>query len=112
MIPVANWNKHYFTLIDLIFEKFIPERITLGSLRGLQSTINGCVDKSWVRYLSEGSNWGRRIDNKLRYEMYSTIIEYLREKYDYEKLALCKETLVMWEMLRMDYKRIRCNCIW
>ena len=112
MVPIENWSKHYLHLIDFIFKRFIPERITLGSLRGLQSTINGCTDKSWVKYLSEGSNWGKKVSSRLRYEMYSVLIENLKEKYNYEKVALCKETVGMWKMLKMDFKEIKCNCIW
>ena len=112
MVPMEEWKKHYFHIIDLIFERFIPERITLGSLRGLQSTINGCTDKTWVKYLSEGSNWGRKVNIKLRYQMYSAIIQCLKEKYDYKNVALCKETLEMWKMLKMNFREIKCNCIW
>ena len=112
MVPIENWKKHYFYLIDLIYEKFLPTRITLGSLRGLQSTINGCTDKSWTKYLSESSNWGEKIEKKLRYEMYSAIIQYLHQKYDYKNIGLCKETMHMWKMLNMEHKKIKCNCVW
>ena len=112
MVPVENWDKHYLYLMDLIFERFIPERITLGSLRGLQSTINGCTDKSWTKYLSESSNWGKKVDINLRLAMYEKIISYLSEKYNYYNVALCKETKLMWEKLDMDYQKIRCNCVW
>jgi len=112
MIPVENWEQLYTDLIDRIFNSFIPERITLGSLRGLQSTINGTSDKSWVKYLSERSNWGRKIDINLRLAMYKTIISYLNEKYKYNKVALCKETLAIWDILNMNYKKIKCNCVW
>jgi spore photoproduct lyase len=112
MVPIANWRKHYFHLVDLLFEKLIPKRITLGSLRGLQSTINGCTDTSWIKYLTEGSNWGRKVHKKIRYNMYKEIIEHLREKYDYNDVSLCKETLELWKMLDMNFEQIRCNCIW
>ena len=112
MVPVENWEKHYIHLIDLIFNKFSPERITLGSLRGLQSTINGCTDKSWVKYLSESSNWGKKVDINQRLAMYKKIISYLNEKYNYSNVALCKETKAIWGILNMDYKKIKCNCIW
>jgi len=112
MVPIENWEKHYIELIDLIFERFIPKRITLGSLRGLQSTINGCTDKSWVQYLTETSSWGKKIDTKIRYQMYSSIISYLNTNYKYKDIGICKETVKMWKMLDMDYKRIKCNCIW
>ena len=112
MVPINGWKTYYTQLIDDIFDNFIPERITIGSLRGLQSTINESKDKTWVKYLSEWSNWGRKIRFDKRYEMYSTIIDYLENEYDYSKIALCKETVEMWEKLGMDYRKIRCNCVW
>ena len=112
MVPVDNWEKLYLDLIDLLFSSFIPERLTLGSLRGLQSTINGTTDTSWVKYLSEYSNWGKKIDINLRLAMYKELISYLRKKYKFTKVALCKETVAVWEILNLDYKKIKCNCVW
>ena len=119
MVPMAGWQEGYRELIDQIFAKFTPERITLGSLRGLQSTINGTKDKSWKIYLEEKSNWGKKIEFSNRFTMYLHLIKYLKEKYNYTNISLCKETIEMWEKLRskfespdLDYKRIRCNCIW
>ena len=110
-LRITNWEIVYVNLMDLVFHSFIPERITLGSLRGLQSTINGCADKSWIKYLSESSNWGRRVDFDLRYPMYKKTISYLAEAYNYCNVALCKETKLMWDKLGMDYRRIHCNCV-
>jgi len=112
MVPVEDWEKHYLELLDMIFINFIPERITLGSLRGLQSTINNCTDKSWVKYLTETSGWGKKVDFSTRHNMYLTVIEQLKTKYNYYNIALCKETLQMWESIGMDYREIKCNCIW
>jgi spore photoproduct lyase len=111
MVPIDAWRQSYLKLADLIFENLVPKRITLGSLRGLQSTINGCSDKSWVNYLTESSNWGKKIDFQTRYTMYSEVIEYLKSKHHYEKVALCKETIKMWNILRMNYRQIKCNCV-
>lgn len=112
MVPIENWQRCYLELLEIIFGNFTPERITLGSLRGLQSTINGCTDKTWVRYLKESSNWGKKIDFKTRYVMYATLIQELKTSYNFDKVALCKETVQMWNALKMDYKKIKCNCIW
>jgi spore photoproduct lyase len=112
MVPIDGWRESYLKLVDLVFENLSPERITLGSLRGLQSTINGCSDKSWVKYLTESSNWGKKIDFQTRFTMYSEIIRYLQLKYNYERVALCKETINMWNSLKMNYRQIRCNCTW
>ena len=112
MVPIESWEGCYIQLVDEIFSRFIPKRITLGSLRGLQSTINGTNDTSWVKYLKESSNWGRKIDFTTRYRIYKTIIGYLNSRYDYYDIALCKETKAMWEKLRMDWTQIECNCVW
>ena len=112
MVPIVDWQKHYLHLLDLIFNSLTPERITLGSLRGLQSTINGCTDKTWTHYLTESSNWGKKIDYQTRYSMYSIVIDQLGGKYDFGKVALCKETVQMWNTLKMDRRRIKCNCVW
>jgi len=112
MVPIENWQKYYLQLLDLIFKNLTPERITLGSLRGLQSTINGCTDKTWVRYLKESSNWGKKIDFRTRYEMYHTLIDALYETYKFRKVGICKETVEMWSALGLDYRKIKCNCVW
>jgi spore photoproduct lyase len=111
MVPVAGWHGHYISLLDQLFSAFVPARITLGSLRGLQSTINNATDKSWVRYLSETSNWGKKVPFTTRYNMYYQLLRHLEDKYGYTDVALCKETLEMWEKLGMDYKSIKCNCV-
>lgn len=111
MVPIDHWTESYQELVDLIFRNLVPERITLGSLRGLQSTINGCSDKSWVKYLRESSNWGKKIDFQTRFNMYSSVLEYMKSKYNYSKVALCKETIGMWNSIKLNYRKIKCNCI-
>jgi spore photoproduct lyase len=110
MVPVDGWTEAYSELIDDIFERLTPERITIGSLRGLQSTINNSPDRSWTEYLDEKSNWGRKISLNKRLEMYQLIITKLREEHQFERVALCKETVEMWQALGLDYSKIRCNC--
>ncbi|MCX5994658.1 MAG: hypothetical protein NTV59_01465 [Chloroflexi bacterium] len=111
MVPVQNWRVEYLSLVDSVFSRFTPSRITLGSLRGLQSTINMATDKSWISYLSEKSNWGKRIDSDIRYLMYCSLAKYLKEEFNYTNVALCKETLSIWDRLGMDYRKIKCNCL-
>jgi spore photoproduct lyase len=111
IVPIKGWEREYFGLVDSIFENFIPERITFGSLRGLQSTINNASDKSWVAFLTEKSNWGKKIEFDLRHRLYSVIIDYLKDEYSFGRVALCKETIGMWDKLDMDYTKIQCNCL-
>ena len=43
--------------------------------------------------------------------MYHVLIKYLKEKYEYTDIALCKETLEIWDRLSLDYRKIKCNCV-
>jgi len=112
LVPIIEWRKNYLQLINDIFAQFRPERITLGSIRGLISTLNNAYDKTWCKYLSENSGWGKKVNSETRFIMYQNIISYLKKKYKYNNVALCKETKKTWERLSMDYTKIRCNCIW
>jgi len=112
IVPIKNWENEYSNLIYDIFSKFQPERITLGSLRGLQSTINNAHDKSWIAYLSERSNWGKKINSETRTNMYYFILNYLSDAYSYNEVAFCKETKSIWRKLNKDYTKIKCNCVW
>lgn len=110
MFPIEGWQEAYSALLEQIFTKLTPDRITIGSLRGLQSTINNSKDKTWTVYLDEPSNWGRKIVNPIRKSMYHTVIRILRDTYGFCDIALCKEPVQMWKDLRMDYRKICCNC--
>ncbi|MEN3062219.1 MAG: radical SAM protein [Candidatus Methanosuratincola petrocarbonis] len=105
-----RWLDGYAELIDSIFRRLEPERITVGSLRGLQSTINNAKDRSWAEYLSDRSKWGRRIPFEKRLDLFSTVIQYIQNVHNYNNLALCKEPVMMWEALGMNWKSCRCNC--
>jgi spore photoproduct lyase len=111
IVPFENWQSEYMGLIDSIFGDLIPERITLGSLRGLQSTLNQVRDKSWISYMTESSNWGKKVAFETRYMVYKTLIKYTKSEYHFSKVALCKETMAMWDKLGMDYEKIKCNCV-
>ncbi len=111
MVPVGCWQEAYRRLVDTVFSQFTPSRITLGSLRGLQSTINNATDKEWVNYLSERSNWGKKVAFDTRYAMYNDVINHLQEHHNYRDVALCKETVAIWNKLGMDYRQIKCNCV-
>jgi spore photoproduct lyase len=108
--PSADWLVGYFRLLDDIFTRFRPSRITLGSLRGLQSTINAAKDRTWVDYLSEPSPWGRRVAEEMRLDAFGHIIERLQSGYGYSQVALCKETMGVWQSLGMDWRHCQCNC--
>lgn len=111
IVPIKTWKEDYQDIIDVLFDNLIPERITIGSLRGLRSTLNNTSDKSWVHYLDEKSNWGLKIGYLKRKEMYSFIIDYLKDRYSYQSISMCKESKKIWDDLHLDYKDMKCNCI-
>jgi len=112
MVPVPDWQAQYQILLEKIFDAFVPQCITLGTLRGLAKTIRFCKDSSWAAYLSEESGWGKKIGSDLRYSMYSNVINYLKEEKNYAKVAICKETKDMWQKLGMNWSNCHCNCVY
>lgn len=111
MVPIEEWKLHYSAILDEVFKRFEPERITLGTLRGLSTTIRMASDRSWVDFLDEKSNWGLKPKFKTRFELYNHVINILENEYGYRNYALCKETVGMWNALELDYREIRCNCL-
>ncbi len=125
IIPVKDWPILYSELIDEIFKKFDlkPERITLGSLRGLKKTLFYAKDKDWIKYLNkhERTGWGLKIEKNLRLSLYAQIIQDLR-KYGFNgHMALCKETPEIWMKLASEnllsnpgrfgiWENVKCNC--
>lgn len=119
MIPVRGWEDLYCNLADQIFGALKPSRITLGSLRGLRNTIRFCKDNSWTRYLAKDeTGWGRKVGFALRLSMYSVVLNHLKEKHGFTKVALCKETPEVWGKLGLGpgkspiWENCKCNCVW
>ena len=112
MIPIEGWEEQYLNLVEQIFANFTPDRITLGSIRGLNKTLLFAKgDTSWKDWLVKKTGWGLKIEDKLREKMYRLIINRLHKKFKYTEIALCKETKTMWERLEMNWTKCRCNCV-
>lgn len=111
MVPILNWQQHYGELVETIFSMFAPERVTLGCLRGLISTIIHAKDKSWVEYLRENSNWGKKPPFEERFQMYEFVYKSL-QSFGLNKFGICKDTISIWRKLGMKPSNIKCNCVW
>ena len=121
MIPVEGWVMYYRELVRELLDKVKPSRVTLGTLRALKKTVMYAKDKSWIRYVLEPSPWGLRVEGKLRIKMYELTIESLKE-YEFKgDIALCKETLDVWDALHSKglidkpgtpgvWENVACNC--
>lgn len=124
VIPVGGWKAEYGELVeDILMREVEPERITIGTLRGLLKTLIYSKDRRWVAYLRGGerTGWGLKLPPKLREEVYAYIIERLKEGSYGGVISLCKETRAMWVKLVKKglledpgtpgvWELVRCNC--
>lgn len=119
IFPVENWHKYYEDLVYSILSTLPsdPDRITLGTPRGLSKTLIFAKDRSWERIAftenPEHSGWGKKAPIAVRKEIYTFFFDKLQAfGFKKDRIALCKETRAMWQELGMDYTKCRCNCIW
>jgi len=115
IFPVPGWREHYGELIDQIFSMLLPNRIILGTPRGLWKTINYAkktgVDISWIKFFQEDTGWGKKLSFESRKEIYFFIFNKLESLgYPLHKMSICKETTQMWEALGLNYISKTCNC--
>ena len=120
IFPIRGWQKQYEDLIYLLLSELPndPDRITLGTPRGLSKTRMFSKDSSWWKLAfednpSEDSGWGKKIAFPLRKEVYLFLYDKLYTLgFDKSKIAMCKETKSMWQDLNLDYTKCKCNCAW
>jgi spore photoproduct lyase len=119
IFPVENWQRYYENLVYSIFSTLPsdPERITLGTPRGLSKTLIFAKDRSWeITAFTENperSGWGKKAPTNIRKEIYTFFFDKLQSLgFDKGKIAICKETRSIWNELSMEPKDCRCNCIW
>lgn len=119
IFPVENWRRYYEDLLYSIFSTLPsdPNRITLGTPRGLAKTLMFTKDKSWETIAftdhPEHTGWGKKAPTSTRKEIYQFFHDKLGNLgFDKSRIAICKETRSMWNELGMEPKDCRCNCIW
>lgn len=115
IFPIDNWKYHYEAIIDILFSKFTPKRIILGTPRGLWKTIQYArkagVDMSWSQYFGEDSGWGEKLNPTLRFEIYNFFYDKFKSLgYPLSKVTMCKETTDMWKKMGLPYEPLNCNC--
>jgi spore photoproduct lyase len=113
VFPIEDWKEHYGHLVYSLLSKLTPERITLGTPRGLAKTLMFSRDLSWAKYFTEKSAWGKKIPSILREEIYLFFFQMLSDSgFDKSKISICKETTEMWHRIGMNPEQCKCNCIW
>ena len=116
IFPIVNWEEHYEDLICSILSAFEPNRIVLGTPRGLWKTImfakKAGVDMSWTSYFAkEQTAWGK----KLPFEVRKAIYQFMYDKlsglgFEKSRISLCKEEVSMWSEMKLNYTPLTCNC--
>ena len=94
-----------------------PDRITLGTPRGLAKTLIFAKDRSWEKIAftdkPERTGWGKKAPNAIRKEIYTFFYDKLDNLgFAKSQIAMCKETRSMWREFGLDPDKCRCNCIW
>ena len=115
IFPIFNWKEHYEKIIDYLFSKLQPNRIILGTPRGLWKTIKYAqkagIDMSWANFFNEDSSWGKKLEFNQRKQIYEFMISKLTSLgYQSSKISMCKETVNMWESMGLRYTPLTCNC--
>ena len=115
IFPVYDWKKHYREIIDYLFSRFEPNRIILGTPRGLWKTIKYAseagIDMSWSNFFNEDSGWGKKLAFNQRIEIYKFFYDQFKARgYPASRISLCKETVSIWDKLGLCYKPLTCNC--
>jgi len=119
IFPIDRWQRHYEDLVYSIFSGLPsnPDRITLGTPRGLAKTLIFAKDRSWERIAftdePDRTGWGKKAPFPIRNEIYVFFYDKLDNLgFDKSRIAMCKETRSMWKELNLDPHSCRCNCIW
>jgi spore photoproduct lyase len=119
IFPVENWQPYYENLVYSILSTLPkdPNRITLGTPRGLSKTLIFAKDRSWEKTAftenPEYSGWGKKAPIAVRKEIYSFFLDKLQNLgFNKQNVGICKETKSMWQEIGLDYTKCKCNCIW
>jgi spore photoproduct lyase len=119
IIPIQDWEASYEDLIYALFSELPsnPDRITLGTPRGLAKTLIFAKDRTWERIAftdnPDHSGWGKKAPFQVRKEIYLFFYQKLTTLgFDRTRIALCKETPMMWKELGASFQDCKCNCVW
>ena len=115
MFPVYDWKRAYGEIVDYVLSSLTPNRIVLGTPRGLWKTIkyarDAGADMEWANFLGEDSSWGKKLALEQRRGMYEFIVDRLASAgYDLSRVSLCKETVGMREAAGLGRGPPGCGC--
>ena len=129
IVPFDGWKNAYSETVKRIFQRILPERLTLGTLRfekgfyamrksifmtgaELPAIMEGMMPMFDPKVF-EGSKKPKigkysYLEEK-RIEIFDFVIREIR-KYSDCPIALCKESAFVWEQVGLDLSRCQCVC--
>ncbi|MCJ7505130.1 hypothetical protein MUP05_01470 [Candidatus Bathyarchaeota archaeon] len=116
IFPIENCREHYRDLLYSIFSALEPNRIILGTPRGLWKTImfakKAGVDMSWTSYFSEEqTGWGKKLPFPVRKAIYEFMYDQLISLgFEKSRISMCKEEVAMWKEMKLNYTPLTCSC--
>lgn len=115
IFPVSDWKEQYQDLAFRILSEFEPQRIILGTPRGLWKTIHYAqkagMDMGWSSFFVEDTGWGKKISSAKRFEIYKYMYDKLESLgYPRTRISICKETTSMLSRLGINFKPLTCQC--
>lgn len=115
IFPVQDWRQQYEDLAFRIISEFEPQRIILGTPRGLWKTIHYAqkagMDMGWSSFFAEDTGWGKKISTAKRVEIYQFMFDKFESLgYTRSKISICKETTSLLSRLGIKFKPLTCQC--
>ncbi len=120
IIPIEGWQDIYSSFTRRLVENVPIQRLTLGGIciyRGARSLMERKMElnntiSTHIERVPENAGDGRaRYSKALRNEMYSLIIETVRQIRPELELALCLEEPELWESTGLQERLGQCNCV-
>jgi hypothetical protein len=117
MVPVKGWREEIATMVELLFQKTRPDLITLQTLSRfpayemLETTLDlDLLDPEFVQAASDhreemaGKIYGP-LPHHIRLAMYRFALEQIRHASPETPVAICLESVDMWEVLSADLRQ-------
>lgn len=128
IVPIPEWKTAYANTIRTIFENVHPESVTIGTLRfeegfykmrntffqspELARFVNGMVPMFSPKMFpgAQRPKSGKySFSEEKRGEIFSFVIAEIRKHSDCP-VALCKESVNVWNMVGLDLSKCQCAC--
>ncbi|HEY1959556.1 MAG TPA: hypothetical protein VGH28_28290 [Polyangiaceae bacterium] len=109
MIPIAEWQRHYAELANVVRDRVRPELVTCGSWRPRpQDPMMKSAPPEMTAHLEKGPDGRLRLKNRI--EMYETVWAILGSDIT---RSLCKEELDVEAWLYTEHGEVMqaCNCL-